>query len=52
MQTEMGKVLQVQKLVLEKNPKSSDASAEAYLICSGWGWEKAERPVYSQPNMR
>lgn len=42
MQTEMGKVLQVQRLVLVKNPKSSDAFAKAYLIFSSWGWEKAE----------
>lgn len=42
MQTEMGKVLQVQRLVWEKNPKNSDAFAEAYLTYLGWGWEKAE----------
>lgn len=39
---EIGKVCQVQRLVLEKNPKSSDAFAEAYLIYSSWGWENAE----------
>lgn len=32
----MSKVPQVQRLVLEKNPKSSDAFAEAYLIYSNW----------------
>lgn len=42
MQTEMGKVLQVQRLVWEKNPKSSDAFAEAYLTYLGWRQEKAE----------
>lgn len=42
MQTEMGKVLQVQRLVLDKNPKSSDALAEVQLRCLGWVWEKAQ----------
>lgn len=43
----MGKVLQVQRLVLEKNRKRSDAFAGVYLIYSSRGWENAE--VFVEP---
>lgn len=51
MPTEMGKVLQVERFVLEKNPPNSDAFAEAYLIYSSWEWG-LQRHLWSQPNLR
>ena len=51
MPTAMGKVLHVERFVLEKNPQNSDAFAEASLIFSSWEWG-LQRHLWSQPNQR